>query len=291
MKITDSQVHLWEAHRPDRPWPDEYVAQKVFVAMPGARAHREEPLEAPEWIATMDAAGVDRAVIVPPSPVGDENLTGLEAAVKHPTRLAVMGRFNPEAALARERLEGWLERPGMIGIRLTFHKPKWQRWLDDPAFDWFWDGCERLAIPVMIFVPGLVDKVPGIARRRPGLTLILDHMARQSALRDDAAFADLDQLLALAKFPNVAIKVSSAPCYSTEPYPFANIAPYLARIHETFGPRRQMWGSDYTRLQCTYQESVDHFLHGLDFLSADDKRWIMGETAATLLRWPDGSAS
>ena len=59
MVITDSQVHLWEAHRTDRPWSAEYVNEKVFVAMPGARAHREEPLEAPEWIATMDAAGVD----------------------------------------------------------------------------------------------------------------------------------------------------------------------------------------------------------------------------------------
>jgi len=291
MTVTDSQVHLWEAHRPDRPWPDEYVKQKVFVAAPGARAHREAPLEAPEMIATMDAAGVDRAIIVPPSPVGDMNLTGLEAAMRYPSRFAVMGRFNPQAEGAREQLERWLDQPGMLGVRLTFHKPQWSRWFDDGSLDWFWDACERLGIPVMIFVPGLLHQVPAIAERRPGLTLILDHMARRSALRDDACFADLDELLALARFPNIAVKTSSAPCYSTQPYPFANLTPYLRRIYDAFGPKRLMWGSDYTRLPCTYRECVDHFRCELDFLGAEDKRWILGETAATLLRWPGGTAA
>jgi len=289
--ITDSQVHLWEAHRPDRPWPEEHVNQKVFIAAPGARAHREEPLAAEEMIATMDAAGVDRAVIVPPSPVGDQNLTGLEAAVKYPTRFGVMGRFNPQAADARGQLEDWLDQPGMLGVRMTFHKSQWSGWLDDGSIQWFWDACERLGIPVMVLVPRLLDRMDAIMRRNPGLTLILDHMARQSALRDDACFADLDELLALARHPNLAVKMSSAPCYSTEPYPFANIKPYLRRIFDAFGPKRAMWGSDYTRLPCTYGECVDHFRHELDFLGAEDKRWVLGETAATLLHWPDGTSS
>src|SRR6185369_4455692 len=109
MSIIDSQIHLWEAHRPDRPWPAESVASPVFVASKGARPHRAEPMGAEEMLSEMDEAGVDRAIIVPPSPVGDDNLTALEAAARYPDRFAIMGRFNPEARDARSRLESWLE--------------------------------------------------------------------------------------------------------------------------------------------------------------------------------------
>ena len=286
MRIIDSQVHLWEAHRPDRPWPAEFVGKPVFVASQGARPHREEPLGAEEMLEVMDAASVERAIIVPPSPAGDENLTALEAAAKYPQRFAIMGRFNPEAPRARERLETWLEQPAMLGIRMTFHLPKWSRWLEDDTLQWFWNGCERLGIPLMIFVPGLVEKVPAVAERYPGLVLILDHMARKSDLRDDECFADLDKLLDLARYPNLFVKTSAAPCYTTQPYPYANLEPYLRRIYDRFGPRRLMWGSDFTRLPCTYQECLDHFRFELDFLAADDKEWILGRTLSRTLKWP-----
>ena len=64
MVITDSQVHLWEAHRSDRPWPAEEIEQKVFIAAIGARPHREEPLGAQEMVSVMDQAGVKRVIIV-----------------------------------------------------------------------------------------------------------------------------------------------------------------------------------------------------------------------------------
>ena len=50
------------------------------------------------------------------------------------------------------------------------------------------------------------------------------------------------------------------------------------------------WGSDYTRLPCSYRESLDLFAEALDFLSADDKRWILGRAAAEALEWPEFTA-
>ena len=286
MLVTDAQVHLWEAHRPDRPWPADQIGKPSFVCIAGARPHRAEPLDAEEAIALMDEAGVDRAVIVPPSPAGDSNATGLEGAARFPGRLAVMGRFNPGLPDARDTLRTWLDQPHMLGIRMTFHKPAWSQWLRDGSIEWFWQDCERLGIPLMLLAPGLIDIFRDVALRYPGLTLILDHMARRSELRDDACFADLDELLSLAGQPNVAVKLSAIPCYSTEPFPFANLAPYLHRIFDAFGPRRLMWGSDLTRLPCTYGECVRH-AEELPFLTAEDRDWIMGRTAAELLHWPE----
>jgi predicted TIM-barrel fold metal-dependent hydrolase len=286
MLITDAQVHIWEPHRPDRPWPPEHRG-KAFVSIEGARPHRAEPIGDDEMVAMMDGAGVDRAVIVPPSPAGDSNLYALEGAARHPGRFVVMGRFDPSAPDAPAQLASWLDQPHMAGIRMTFHKPQWTRWLDDGTIAWFWRDCERLGIPIMLLIPGRLDAVASIAKRHPQLQLIVDHLARRSELRDDACFADLDLLLRLAALANVSVKASSVPCYSTEAYPFAKLAPYLRRVFDSFGPRRMFWGSDVSRLPCTYREAADHFLHALDFLQGDDKAWVMGRGLSTLLRWPE----
>jgi predicted TIM-barrel fold metal-dependent hydrolase len=287
MVITDSQVHVWEAHSAERPWDPDEAHTPIFISVPGAHPHRAEPISAQEMNGMMDAAGVTRAVIVPPSPTGDDNLAALEAAAAYPLRYTVMGRFNPTAPDARLRLQSWLQQPGMSGIRMTFHKPKWGPWLDDGTIDWFWRDCEQLGIPLMLLIPGRMDAVARVAQRHPRLKLIIDHMGRRSQLRDDACFADLEEMLALATYRNVYIKTSSAACYTTEAYPYANLTPYLRRIFDSFGPQRCFWGSDVSRLPDSYKACVDHFLHELDFLKGDDKALVMGRALSNALDWPE----
>jgi predicted TIM-barrel fold metal-dependent hydrolase len=287
MIITDAQVHVWEAHSAERPWPAASRDSPSFVAVPGARPHRAEPIGAQEMVGMMDGAGVARAVIVPPSPAGDSNLYALESAARYPERFVVMGRFDPTAEGARARLANWLQQPGMAGIRMTFHKPQWAGWLDDDAIAWFWADCERLGIPLMLLIPGRLDAVAHVARRHPALNLIVDHLGLRSNLRDAACFADLDVLLRLAALPNVSVKASAVPCYSTEPYPFRNLHGYLKRVYEQFGPMRTFWGSDVSRLPCSYRQAVDHFLQELDFIPAADQRWVMGGALSKLLRWAE----
>jgi predicted TIM-barrel fold metal-dependent hydrolase len=279
MLVTDAQIHLWEADRPDRPWPTEARV----------KPHREVPLGPEEMMAEMDRAGVDRAVIVPPSWIGENNATALEAAARYPARFAVMGRFDPEAPDAREQLAGWKGQPGMLGIRLTFNTPKFRGWLDDGSLDWLWAELERLDVPLMGFFAGraLLEKVPAIVERYPGLTLVIDHMGMPTDRRGAAAFADIDTLLALARYPKVAVKTTSAPSYSEEDYPYRDLHPFLRQIYDAFGPRRMLWGSDITRLKGTYRECLLLFQESLDFLSAEDKEWVLGRTAAEVLGWPE----
>jgi predicted TIM-barrel fold metal-dependent hydrolase len=287
MIVTDSQVHVWEAHRPDRPWPADSLAQAAggFVAVPGARPHRAQPVGGAEMVAMMDAAGVQRAVIVPPSPAGDSNDTALEAAQQFPGRFIVMGRFDPTAPGARERLSTWLQQPHMAGIRMTFHKPQWSGWLDDRGIDWFWADCERLGIPLMLLAPGRLPAVGRIAARHPGLHLVIDHLGLHSNVRDAGCAPDIAELLALAGHGRVSVKASAVPCYSTEPYPFRNLRGYLQMVYEGFGPQRMFWGSDVTRLPCSYREAVRHFTEELDFIPAADLEWVMGRGLSELLRW------
>ena len=104
-------------------------------------------------------------------------------------------------------------------------------------------------------------------------------------MKDEAAFANLPALLALAKYPNVAIKATGAPSYSSESYPFRNIQPYLRQIYDAFGPERMFWGTDITRMPCSWRQCVTMFTEELPWLSAKDKELIMGRALCTWLDW------
>jgi predicted TIM-barrel fold metal-dependent hydrolase len=233
----------------------------------------------------MDAAGVDRAVIVPPTWIGENNATAIEAAEAYPGRFGIMGRFDAMRADAATALAAWKQQPYMLGIRMTFRVPPYDTWLDSGVIDQFWAACERHGVPVMCLVPDEAHKLAPIAGRYPGLSLIVDHMAANLQAKGDAAFARIDGLLDLARFPNVTVKTSSAPCFSAEPYPYRDIYPYLKRIYEAFGAQRMLWGADLTRLTSTYPECLRHFQEGLDFLTAEDKEWVLGKSAAQVLGW------
>jgi predicted TIM-barrel fold metal-dependent hydrolase len=139
----------------------------------------------------------------------------------------------------------------------------------------------------MALVPGMAQKLLPIAERHPNLKILIPHMGCSLDSRGSSAFATLDDVLALARFPKISIMVSAAPCYSNEPYPFRDIQPFIRRIFDTYGPRRLAWGSDLSRLKSSYRECLDHVRESLDFLSAEDKGWILGKTLAKVLNWPE----
>ena len=108
---------------------------------------------------------------------------------------------------------------------------------------------------------------------------------RPSGTKDDAAWANLPEMLALAKFPNVAIKATGAPSYSSEAYPYRNIHGHLKRIYDAFGPERMFWGTDITRMPCSWRQCVAMFTEELPWLSDKDRELIMGRAVCTWLGW------
>jgi len=278
MAVTDAQIHVWEVDRPDRPWPQP----------PRNAPQREGGFSSFEAVAAMDAIGVDRAVIVPPTWIGEDNSTALEAAARHPGRFGVMGRFHLTLPDREQRLETWLQQRNMLGIRMTFFGAPPASALDDGSLDWFWAACERLRIPLMMLLGNMPEKAVPIVERHPDLTLILDHMALNLTVpAGPAAWESIDRTVSMARFPKVHVKVSSAPNFSTEPYPHRDIQPYLRRLYDAYGARRLFWGSDFTRLRGTYANCLRMFTEDLDFLSTEDREWITGRGIVEALRWPE----
>jgi len=127
-----------------------------------------------------------------------------------------------------------------------------------------------------------------IAEHHPQLVLIIDHMGVSSqTVRNKAVPAAIDQSVALAKYPNVSVKLSSAPHFSSERYPFRDVTTYIRRLFDAYGPRRCYWGTDVTNsfAKATYRQRITHFTEELDFLSEDDKDWIMGRAIVARLGW------
>lgn len=274
MTIIDAQIHVWSPNTSRKPW------------VAGSTPRSQGPALSPEQaLAVLDDTGVARAVLVPPSWVGEDNSDALDAARRYPERFAVMGRFDPAARDGEATLARWREQRGMLGVRMTFHLREHVALLRQGITDWFWAACERFGLPVMVYVPGWAEAMEPIATRHPKLKLIMDHMARPHGMKDDEAFAELDKLLALAKHPGVAVKVTSIPCYTTGPFPFANVDRYLERIYKAFGARRMLWGTDYTRLPVPYRDAVRHARESMPFLSAADREWVLGRACAEWLGW------
>jgi predicted TIM-barrel fold metal-dependent hydrolase len=267
MLIVDSQVHIWEN------------------AKLGTHHRQVSTYTKDELLTEMGAAGVDAALICPPASLESVNELALEAAHQHPDRLAVMGWFEIDKPESRERIKTWKQRPHMYGLRWALNQPHQKTWWTDGTMDWLWPAAEREGLPVGFLVGDNMDAFGKVAQRHPKLRLLIDHLGRTIPRKDEEAFANLPDMLALAKYPNVAVKMSGAPSYSGASYPYRNIHGYLEQIFDAFGPTRCFWGTDITRMPCSYRQCVTMFTEELPWLKGRDQELVMGRALCDWIGW------
>jgi predicted TIM-barrel fold metal-dependent hydrolase len=280
--IVDSQVHVWKEETPDRPW------------VPGARerirlnGHREEAFSYEECLGLMDDAGVDRVIIVPPSWEGDRIDYSLEAAEAHPDRFGIMARVpqnKPEEGKALMR--DFASIDAIKGIRLTFHRPIDRNWMIDGTCDWIWPYAEELGIKIMVHAPIWKVELGKIADQHPGLNIIIDHMGIMARCVDDAIGYWVQETADLHTHPNISVKISALPGYSTKPFPNENIFPYVKEMIEKMGPERCHWGTDITRLMghgLTWKDTIEQFTVHMG-LSEHELDEVMGRSLCRVLGW------
>lgn len=277
MLVVDAQVHIWAHSTPARPWPPPHPDLPP--------PHKPQPFTRDKLLLEMIAAGVDRAVLVSPVFEGVRNDVVLAAARACPDYFTVMGRLDPADPASRTLIPTWLSQPGMKGLRFTFNRPPQRQLLTEGHIDWLWPQAEAACVPIMLLVAHpdlhLIDRV---AQRHPGLKLAIDHLGLTEG-KDEVAFREIDQLLALARRPNIAVKASCLPFFTADTYPFRSLHPWLRRVYDAFGPQRMFWGSDLSRLPCTYRQCVTMFTEEMPWLAATDLDSIMGRGLCQWLEW------
>jgi predicted TIM-barrel fold metal-dependent hydrolase len=271
MQIVDAQIHLWG------------------TGLPSNLSHRQvthfTPLEA---IVLMDEAGVDAAVIHPPGWDPNSTEMAIKAVQDYPGRFAIMGSLPLDDAASRVRIPTWTHQPGMLGLRYTFLHDPARQWLKDGTIDWLWAEAEKANVPIAVLATDSLTELGRIAERHPGLRLTIDHLGGRgglTTLKDAASMTHMPQLLALAKFPYVAVKATGAPGYSSQAYPFAPMHIYLRQIYDAFGPHRMFWGTDITKMPCSWRQCVTMFTEELPWLSDQDQRLVMGDALCAWWGW------
>src|ERR1700682_2437810 len=196
MLIVDSQIDIWENSKM-------------------SAHHRQIPTYSEDdALKEMAEAGVDAAVLHPPSTLGEAmNALAVEAVKHHPDKFCILGNFDLQAPNKEEIVRNWRQRPGMLGFRFTFNQPHQQSWWTDGSLDWVWAACEREKLPIGLLAGRHMAALGKIAEQHPGLKLHIDHHGRGGgggAGTDDAAFANLSEMLALDKYPNVGVKLAGS---------------------------------------------------------------------------------
>jgi predicted TIM-barrel fold metal-dependent hydrolase len=267
--IVDSQLHIWT---------------KV---LPGMNAQLPEPMTLERLLPILDEGGADRAIIVPPSWQGLSNDYALEAVRRYPRRFGVMGLIDLRDPKSASLLPTWKNQPGMMGIRLTLLGND-AKLLESGTADWLWPAAEKAGVPLQMLAPEQGPHLARIAERHPGLNIILAHMGLAApVVKAGRTTSAIDQVVALAKYPNVSVMLSATPAYSADGYPFRDFNSHIRRLVEVYGPRRCYWGTDLTNsfTRVTYQQRITHFTEQLDFLSESDKDWVMGRALMERLKW------
>jgi L-fuconolactonase len=249
-------------------------------------------MDAEPLVAEMGSAGVDRAIIVPLATKENEANNGpsLEVARRYPERFRIMGLIDTkEGPTAAAQLTEWRETQEVLGIRVSCVRDPFRSMLVDHELDWLWKAASENEVPVMLYAPDMPAELERTAAAFPSLRIVVDHLG----LRPRHVFPDIDepvaQITPLSRFPNVAVKATSLPTSVPGPYPFRGAHEGLRMVVEAFGPERVFWGSDLTRLPCTYAESVTMFTEELPFLTRSDLDLIMGKALCAWLGWPSES--
>jgi predicted TIM-barrel fold metal-dependent hydrolase len=275
MRIVDAQIHIWSG------------------GLPSNQAHRQvTEFTAAEAIALMDEGGVDAAVIHPPSWGERDDVMADEAVKAYPDRFAIMGKVPlDEPGRSGSLVATWREQPGHLGLRYGFLQDPMRTWLADGTLDWLWAAAERAGVPFAMLATDSLREVGGIAERHPGLRLTIDHLGGRggnTTLKDDAAMTHMPELLALAKHPNVAVKATGAPGYSSGPYPYRSMHPNLRQIFDAFGSERMFWGTDISKMPCPWRQCVTMFTEELPWLTGNDLELVMGKAVCAWWGWDPG---
>lgn len=272
MQIVDAQIHTWGRGLPSNAshWPITSFTPDEAVAL-------------------MDEAGVHAAVIHPPSWDPRSTDMAFDAVRRWPHRFAIMGSLpldEPDAS--RTRVARWRQQPGMLGLRWTFlHEPE-RQWLEDGTLDWLWAAAEEARVPIAMLCTHSLEAVGRIAERHPRLRLTVDHLGGRGGYetrKDAAAMTHIPELVRLARHPNIAVKATGAPGYAGGAYPFAGMHDHLHRIFDAFGPSRMFWGTDISKMPCSWTQCVTMFTQELPWLRGHDLEQVMGTALCNWWGW------
>ena len=203
----------------------------------------------------------------------------------HPWVRPVAFYANP-ASITLKSLEFRREQ-GFVGVSLYQFDQTEARLNAVPESIWRWLSDHRWLLSVNSTAEHWLPW-QGILRRFPDLRLLISHLGLPKAhATPDQAADNLATITALAKFPQVFVKLSGFYALSTPAHDYPHRAgwPLVPVLLDQFGPDRLLWGSDFTPALefVSFPQTLDvlQYIPGLD---PDSRRRIEGGNLIQLLK-------
>ncbi|MCA9102551.1 MAG: amidohydrolase family protein [Pirellulales bacterium] len=287
--VVDTHMHVWADDAKRYPFVHPYVPDFKGAPTPGT----VEML-----IEDMDQNDQTHSVLVQVIYHGWDNTYVADCVRRFPDRLVAHGLIDPEDPQAAERLTYWTSEHPIAGMRFSpiYYRGK-DEWLESAGHAEVWRRAEKSNLVFNYFISDeQLPKLARLAERHPGVHVIVDHLAQIDLGKGDPEPA-VQRLLAMAKYPNVSVKVSELSSVSaSKQYPFADAYPWVRRVYDAFGPEKLLFGTGYPGAARAYYQrptladELALIRDRIPFFSDDDVQMILGANAARIWRLGNGNS-
>jgi predicted TIM-barrel fold metal-dependent hydrolase len=267
----DAHVHIWT------PDTSTYPLAAGF-----AKGRMAPPSFTPEELFThCRPEGVARIVLVQMSFYKYDNRYMLDMMAAHPGVFGGIAIVDENLQDVKGTMKA-LAAKGVRGFRIRSTKASAESWPSSPGMVVMWkSGADNGLSMCLLADPDSLPSALAMAKKYPRTPVVIDHFAR-IGMHGSVDQKELDNLLRFADLPNVRVKTSAFYALGNKAAPFNDLAPMVRQLRDAFGANRLMWASD-----CPYQvvgghnyaDSISLIRDKLDFLSEEDKSWMLRKTA------------
>ena len=273
MNSIDAHVHVWT------PDTDRYPLAAGFKK----ENMKPASFTPEELFKHCKPAGVGRINLIQMSFYGFDNSYLLDMIAKYPDVFVGTAVINPLGKDPERDMKD-LAKKGVRAFRISpkLTEEPIEKWLRPEGYKkMFAAGARNNQALSCLIGPDGLPELDRMCKDYPETPVIIDHLARIGAdgvIRDE----DVDRLCAMARHKKVMLKIGAFYALGKKKPPYDDLAPLIKKVVTAFGPRRCMWESDcpfQVEGEHTHQASIDLVLRRLDFLSDDDKDWLLRKTA------------
>lgn len=267
----DAHVHVWTPDTERYPLAADFAKKDIVPAS----------FTPEELFAQCRPQGVNRVVLIQMSFYKFDNRYMLEAIAQHPGVFSGVAIVDDTKADVCDTMKA-LAKQGVRGFRIYTDRAKAEAWSDSDTMKKMWSCAADAGLSMCLLAnPDALPAVHRMCKAYPKTRVVIDHFAR-IGMKGAVEQTDLDNLRRLAEFPHTHVKTSAFYALGKKAAPYTDMAPLIRSLRDSYGASRLMWASDcpfQVQSGHTYAASIGLIRDRLDFLSAEDKEWMLRKTA------------
>jgi len=276
MTFIDAHVHVWTPDTAHYPLAAGYKREDMKPAS----------FTPEELFKHCKPAGVDRINLIQMSFYGFDNRYMLDMMALYKDAFVGTAVIDPlgdapdklMTELARKRVRAFRIYPDLAKLAPA-------RWLEPASYARMFEaGAKNNQAMSCLIAPDALPELDRMCAKFPDTPVIIDHLCR-IGLNGKIEDKDIDALCGMAGHKRMMVKVGAFYALGKKRPPYLDLAPLIQRVVQAFGVRRCMWESDcpFQVVEHKYQDSIDLVRKRLDFLTDEDREWLLHRTAEEFL--------